>query len=197
MNTISTALTRPRSSSGVTSGRIVWRRTTLTMSTPPPTASARSESHIASREPEHDHRDAVGGDHGQQRPSRTTAHGPARHDDRGDERADGGRGTEHAEPRRPDLEHVTGEHRQEGDRAAEEHGEQIERDRAEEHGRPPDEPDAAEDAREVGRAARRRPRGRCAARGPRRGRRPRNPPRPRRRAPGGSRRAARRAPGRR
>ena len=62
---------------------------------------------------------------------------------------DGGRGAEHAETRRPDLEHVTGEHRQEGDRAAEEHGEEIERDRAEEHGRPPDESDAAEDAREV------------------------------------------------
>ena len=51
MKTISTALTRPRSSSGVTSGRIVCRSTTLTMSTPPPTASASSESHIASDRP--------------------------------------------------------------------------------------------------------------------------------------------------
>ena len=51
MNTISTAFTRPRSSSGVTSGRIVCRRTTLTMSAPPPTASARSESHIVVERP--------------------------------------------------------------------------------------------------------------------------------------------------
>ncbi len=44
MKTISTAFTRPRSSSGVTSGRIVERRTTLTMSTAPPTARATIES---------------------------------------------------------------------------------------------------------------------------------------------------------
>ena len=46
MKTISTALTRPRSSSGVTSGTIVWRSTMLTMSTPPPAASASNDSHI-------------------------------------------------------------------------------------------------------------------------------------------------------
>ena len=51
MNTISTAFTRPRSSSGVTSGRIVCRNTMLTMSTAPPAASARSESHIVSESP--------------------------------------------------------------------------------------------------------------------------------------------------
>ena len=51
MKTISTAFTRPRRSSGVTSGRIVWRRTTLTMSTAPPTARASSESHIVCERP--------------------------------------------------------------------------------------------------------------------------------------------------
>ena len=51
MKTISTAVTRPRSSSGVTSGRIVWRRTTLTMSTAPPAASASSESQTVSESP--------------------------------------------------------------------------------------------------------------------------------------------------
>ena len=51
MKTISTAFTRPRSASGVTSGRIVCRRTTLTMSSPPPTARARSESHIQCESP--------------------------------------------------------------------------------------------------------------------------------------------------
>ena len=44
MNTISTAFTRPRSSSGVTSGAIVERSTMLAMSTPPLTASAAIES---------------------------------------------------------------------------------------------------------------------------------------------------------
>ena len=51
MKTISTAVTRPRSWSGVTSGRIVWRRTTLTVSTAPPAASAASDSHMVSERP--------------------------------------------------------------------------------------------------------------------------------------------------
>ena len=46
MKTISTAFTRPRTSSGVTSGRIVERRTTLTRSKAPPKASASMDSHI-------------------------------------------------------------------------------------------------------------------------------------------------------
>ena len=51
MKTISTAFTRPRSSSGVTSGRIVERRTTLTMSNAAPSASASIESHIVRESP--------------------------------------------------------------------------------------------------------------------------------------------------
>ena len=51
MKTISTAFTRPRSSSGVTSGRIVERRTTLTRSKPPASASASIESHISRESP--------------------------------------------------------------------------------------------------------------------------------------------------
>jgi hypothetical protein len=46
MKTISTAVTRPRSSSGVSSGKIVERRTTLTVSNPAPSASASIDSHI-------------------------------------------------------------------------------------------------------------------------------------------------------
>ncbi len=46
MNTISTAFTRPRSSSGVTSGRIVERSTMLTRSNAPPAARASIDSHI-------------------------------------------------------------------------------------------------------------------------------------------------------
>ena len=49
MNTPFTALTRPRMSSGVSSCTSVCRTTTLTMSAPPLTASATSES-VKSRE---------------------------------------------------------------------------------------------------------------------------------------------------
>ena len=51
------------------------------------------------------------------------------------ERADGRRRAQDAEARRPDVEHVLREDRQQRDGAAEEDGEEIERDRAEEHRR--------------------------------------------------------------
>ena len=44
MNTELTALTRPRMSLGVSICTSVWRTTTLTMSAPPETASAPSDS---------------------------------------------------------------------------------------------------------------------------------------------------------
>ena len=150
MKTISTAVTRPRSSSGVTSGRIVWRRTTLTMSTEPPGRQREQREPHRLREPEDDHRDAVERDDGQQGASGAPAQRPSGHDDRCAERPDGGRRAQDAEPGGPDLEHVAREDGQQRDRAAEQDGEQVERDRAEQHGRPPHEPDAAEDAREVG-----------------------------------------------
>jgi hypothetical protein len=86
MKTISTAFTRPPSSSGVTRGRIVERRTTLTRSNAPPSASASMESHIS-------------------RESR-------------EERPDRRSGSEKAETRRPDLEDVLREDREQGDGAA-------------------------------------------------------------------------------
>ncbi len=77
--------------------------------------------------------------------------GPARRSDRvardrerGDERADRRRSAQEPETGRPDLEDVLREDRQQRDRAAEEDGEEIERDRAEQHLRPPDETDAGE-----------------------------------------------------
>ena len=153
MNTISTAFTRPRSSSGVDSGRIVCRRTTLTMSSPPPTARASSESHIIVREAEDDDRDAVEADDREQLPAGVPSDGPAREHDRRAQRPDSGSGSEHAEAGRPDVEHVLREHGQQRDRAAEQDGEEVERDRAEQHGRPAHEAHAAEHAREVGRRA--------------------------------------------
>ena len=76
--------------------------------------------------------------------------GRRRDHERGAERTDRRRSTQHAETRRPDVEHVSGEHRKQRDRAAEQHGEQVERDRAEQDGRLAHESDAAEDAREIG-----------------------------------------------
>ena len=83
MKTISTALTRPRSSSGVTSGRIVCREHDAHHVDARRRPRARaSDSHIVSREPEDDHRHAVERDDGQQRPARPPPDGPARQDDR-------------------------------------------------------------------------------------------------------------------
>ena len=54
-----------------------------------------------------------------------------RQDDGRQQRADAGRGAQQAEPPRPDVEHVAGEHRQQRIDAAENDREQIERDGAE------------------------------------------------------------------
>ena len=154
MKTISTAVTRPRSSSGVTSGRIVCRNTTLTRSTPPLTASAASESHIDRDSPKtimqipnavttpRSFRPAyrpIG-----RRASRTAAtSAPA---------AGALRST--PETGRADVQDVPREHREQRDGSAEQHREEIERDRAEHHRCPADQPDAGEDALETGRVGR-------------------------------------------
>ena len=54
------------------------------------------------------------------------------------------RGTQEPEPRRPDLEDVLREDRKQRDRTAEEHREEIERDRAEQNVRAADEANAGE-----------------------------------------------------
>src|SRR5438067_1192796 len=59
------------------------------------------------------------------------ADGPLRERDAGEQGADGGRAAEQAEPGRPRVQHGAGEERQQGDCAAEEDGEEVERDRAE------------------------------------------------------------------
>ena len=51
---------------------------------------------------------------------------------------------------RTDLEHLLREHRKQRDGATEEHREQVERDRTEQHGCPADERDPREHALEVG-----------------------------------------------
>ena len=91
------------------------------------------------------------------------AHGPAREDDRRAQRADSRSRAEHAQAGRPDVEHVLREDGQQGDGTAEQDGEEVERDGAEQHGRAADQPHAAEHAREVGRRAAGRRRARRGA----------------------------------
>ncbi len=156
MKTISTAVTRPRNSSGVTSGRIVERRTTLTVSNADPSASASMESHIVRERPKTIMQTP--------NPATTTNNfGPAclwigyrAMNRRAQERAHRGSRAEEAEPRRADLEDVLREDRQKRHRAAEQHREEIERDRAEENVRPPDQSHAGEHLAETGRATRHR-----------------------------------------
>ena len=152
MKTISTAFTRPRSSSGVTSGRIVERRTTLTMSN---AAAEREREHREphrAREPEDDHADAEAGDDDEERRPGVAPNRVAGDRERREERADRRRRAQEPETGRPDLEDVLREDRQQRDGAAEEHGEEIERDRAEEDVRPTDEANAGEHLVEPDRA---------------------------------------------
>ena len=57
---------------------------------------------------------------------------------------------EEPEAGRSHLENVLREDREQRDRAAEQHGEEVERDRAEQHLRPPNQADAREDLAEIG-----------------------------------------------
>ena len=72
-----------------------------------------------------------------------------------------GAAAQDAEAHRPDVEDVARVDREQRDRPAEEHGEEVERDRAEQHLRPPDEPERRRRARR-----RRPPRSTFAARAP-------------------------------
>ena len=145
MKTISTAFTRPRSSSGVASATVIDRMFMLNMSAKPATASAAQESGndfespktiIASAEDRHDK---------EQRPAGVAADRPSREDDAGNESSDRRRAAEDAEPDRPGVEDVLCEEGQEGHCAAEEHGEEVERDRTEEDRCAPDEARAREE----------------------------------------------------
>ncbi len=151
MNTISTAPTRPRSSFGVTSATVVERMFMLIMSTKPLTASAASESGRERERPKTTMHSAEDGDDHDQRRPRREAEGPAREDHTGDQGARRGRGAQDAETERADMEDRSREDGQQRGGAAEEHGEQVERDRPEQHPRPQHEADAGDEAVQAGR----------------------------------------------
>ena len=134
MKTFSTASTRPRRSAGVTSGTSVTRMNTLTASAPDSTAIATNATAKLVVAPS----TIV--------PTPNTADGDEQHApdvagdrapgerDRRDRAADAAGGPQPAQPDGADAEPLLGDGGQQRDRAAEQHGEQVERDRAEQHG---------------------------------------------------------------
>ena len=126
MKTISTALTRPRSASGVASAVIIERMFMLIMSAKPLTASAANESANELDSPNttmlppktptttSSLRPAI------PRSGRRVSMIPAKR------APDGGRAAQHAEPDGADVEDVAGEERQQRDRTAEQHRDEVE-----------------------------------------------------------------------
>ena len=131
MNSVATADTRPRIRSGVAICTRLCRVNTDTMSAPPSTARANTDSGNRSRVGEHH------GHQPEQADGQEHLHARARADRpvgqiRGHHQGPDRRGcAQDAEPLRADREHVAGEHREQAGRAAEQHGEQVERDRPE------------------------------------------------------------------
>ena len=132
MNTDSTAPTRPRRWSGVTSVAVVVRMLTLTMSTAPLTASAASESANERESPNTTMQRAERRRRrrsGSGRCAGAAAGARARRPASTAPTAGALRRT--PRPDRPGVQDALGEHRQQRDGAAEQHREQVEHDRAE------------------------------------------------------------------
>ncbi len=144
MNRKLTAPTRPRIASGVANCTSDVRITTLTMSAAPMTASASTESQTWCREREHHGRDAEHDDRLKHPHSHSAGNGVAGKQRRHRQRADGWRGTQYAQSPRSGLQNVTGVDRQKRGGAAQQHGEQVERDRAQDRRIAPDKADAGE-----------------------------------------------------
>ena len=147
MNTKLTALTRPRSRSGVVTCTRVWRMTMLTMSNPPAAARATSDSHklveiakttVAKPKP------------ATQASIRLPAHPLDRvvcQKETDDGRAHARGAAKAAEAERTDGENVFGINRQERRHAPQKNGEEIERDQAEQQAVRPDITNSGQNAR--------------------------------------------------
>ena len=133
MNTESTALTRPRIASGVSSWIIVWRTTTLTMSAAPVTHSAASDSANEVDRPKTSVARPNTAIAAEQLGAGVARDRPARQHDRHRQRAQRRRAAQQAQAPGADVQDVLGEDRQQRHRAAEQHREQVERDRAQHH----------------------------------------------------------------
>ena len=145
MNRPFTAVTRPRTASGVPSCTSVMRITTLTMSDAPSTTNAASATMN-----ELDSANTMVASPYIATTANMILPAPRSNDQRVStsaivERADGGRGAQQAERPRAGRKHVAREHRQQRGHAAEQHGEQIERDDAEDRRTAADEGKAREE----------------------------------------------------
>ena len=144
MNTPSTAETRPSCSSGVTSGTIEPRMYIDTMSAADKHDERDERHHVAVGQAEHHRPGPEHGDHPQQRrpdPTLDRAHGePDRHQRSPDAR----RRPQPAVGDVADTETLAGDGRDQCDRTAEQHREQVERDRGQHDRRATDELQALE-----------------------------------------------------
>ena len=96
------------------------------------------------RDPEHDRERAEQRNDAQQGHADVTAQRPCRECERDDRRADTGRGVEPSEPEGPDVQTFVGDGGQQRECAAEQHREEIERNRAEENRATANEPQSFE-----------------------------------------------------
>ena len=150
--------TRPRIASGVASCRIVERSTTDTPSHTPEANSITTDSHRCCDSAKPMMHSAEAGDREQQHAPGMLLQRLARQPQADEHRARGRRAAQDAERLRARVQHVLDEGRQQRDRAAEQHREHVQRQRAEqdlvaEHEAQPF-ADAREDRRALGRHVR-------------------------------------------
>ena len=123
--------TRPRMASGVASCRIVERITTDTPSHRPDANSNAADSHKCARQRETDDAQAESGDRGQQQAPGVGFRRTSRQPEADQHRADRRRRAQDAERFGTCMQDVLDERRQQRDRAAEQHREHVQRQRAE------------------------------------------------------------------
>ena len=155
INTELTALTRPRTSSGVHSCMMVSRIDTETMSQAPISISIGIDSQIDCRQAENGGEQAEQRDEDEQDAAGMVADREARQQQRGQDGADARRGAQDAEADRADMQDIEGKDRQQRHGAAHQHGEQVERDGAEHDLFVPDVAETGEQGADAGRRLRR------------------------------------------
>ena len=144
MNTFSTADTRPRIGSGVASGTIVERMNTLTASAAGEHHERHERDRVALRQPEHHRGRPEHPDDDQQPPSDPSSQRAHRQQHGDHDRPDARCGAQPPVADVADVETILGDRRQQRHRSTEQHGEQVEGDRPEQHRLTADEPQSLE-----------------------------------------------------
>ena len=144
MNMELTALTRPRIASGVSSCTSMLRTNTLTMSPAPATISAAIVSQMLVDSPTVIMQTPNNATPPNIQRARVPLDRPHAEPERHDGRAHAGRGTHDSEAHGADVQNLVRIRRQQRDHTAEQHGEEVERDRAEHRLLLPDEHEPTE-----------------------------------------------------